>query len=63
MGCTHVPGLEAAWAEVGVADHLLRDARRQDPVVSGEQRDRRDRLHELRVPWRPTETGEGSEGR
>ena len=63
MGCTHVPGLEAAWASVGVADHLVRDARGQASVVSGEQRDGRSRLHELRLSWRPTETCEGSEGR
>ena len=63
MGCTHVPGLEAAWASVGLADHLLRDARRQDPELQGEQRDRRSRLYELRLSWRPTETCEGSEGR
>ena len=62
MGCTHIPGLEATWASYGVADHLLRDARGQAPVVQGEQRDGRDRLYELRLSWRPTETCEGGTG-
>lgn len=62
MGCLAVPGLEAAWSSNGVADHLVRNARGQAPVVPGEQRDRRDCLHELRVSWRPTETCEGGTG-
>ena len=62
MGCTHVPGLEDAWASVGVADHLVRDARGQATELQGEQRDRRNRLHELRLSWRLTETCQGGTG-
>ncbi len=62
MGCTHIPGLEAAWSSVGVADYLVRDARGQAPVLPGEQRDGRDRLYELRLSWRSTETCEGGQG-
>lgn len=62
MGCTRIPGLEAAWASVGVADHLVRNARGQATELPSEQRDRRDCLHELRLSWRPTETGEGGKG-
>ncbi len=62
MGCTHIPGLEAAWASVGLADHLVRDARGQHTQLQGEQRDRSDRLHELRLSWGSSETCEGGTG-
>lgn len=61
MDCTTVPGLEAAQSQNGMADNLVRDARGQASVVSGEQRHGRDSVHVVRVPWGPGETGQGGE--